>query len=68
MSSLPIGLSEFEIEQNWVFDVSIPSVSLALEYNGVQHYQSDTIFGSRELMRERDKVKRYENRIAIVCL
>jgi len=39
------------------FDIFIPSLSLAFEYNGRQHYEFNNLFGSSYLQQKRDRFK-----------
>jgi hypothetical protein len=39
-------------------DIYIPSLSLALEFNGSQHYLESQLFGSLDIQRSRDVDKR----------
>jgi len=39
-------------------DVFLPSLSLAFEYQGIQHYQDTVVFGFQKMYQDRDIMKR----------
>jgi hypothetical protein len=49
-------------------DIYIPSLNLAFEYQGEQHYASHYLYGSPEIQRKRDLEKSYKCKIANITL
>jgi len=41
-----------------IFDIYIPTLAVALEYQGLQHYQGHYIYGDTKYYNERDDEKR----------
>jgi hypothetical protein len=40
------------------FDIFIPSHSIAFEYNGIQHYKFNSLFGNPKCRQNRDEEKK----------
>ena len=50
----------FQYKPNWLspqnYDIFIPSINLAIEYDGIQHYQSIDFFGGDDALSKRKKL------------
>lgn len=45
-------------EKHMELDICIPSLNIAFEYQGDQHYKDNKLFGSVDVMKKRDDAKR----------
>lgn len=50
--------SESPDQMRMTFDIFLPNLRLALEYQGAQHYADTAVFGPSQLYQERDSAKR----------
>lgn len=44
--------------KNMELDVCIPSLKLAFEYQGDQHYYDNKLYGNTDVVKKRDEIKR----------
>jgi hypothetical protein len=49
---------EMQDKLNTLLDIYVPSLQLAFEYQGEQHYRETSLYGSPEEQKERDLTKR----------